>query len=95
MVNNCGHWTYEPDTPEENKNDCDRIADWILDSGYTPKTTIENVVCVILLFFDCSDNFGEYDPDTGLGGYGDGFTIDGCKEYVRDCGGISEFDYEC
>lgn len=95
MVDYYGNWTYEPDTPEEKKCDCDIIADWIVESGYKPETTIENVVCVIILYFDCADNFGEYDPNTGCGGYGDGFTLDGCKEYVRDSGGFSAFDYEC
>ena len=33
MVDTYGRWTYEPDTPEEKKCDCDRIADWILESG--------------------------------------------------------------
>ena len=50
---------------------------------------------MILLHFDCSDNYGEYDEQTGFGGYGKEFTIDGCKQYVEDSGGIKEFDYYC
>ena len=29
MVNNCGHWTYEPYTPTNKKCWLDLIADWI------------------------------------------------------------------
>lgn len=93
MVDWYGRWTYEPNTPEEKKCDCDRIADWILEKGYTPKTTIENLVEKIILHFDCPDNFGDYDEETGFGGYGECFTIEECKRYVEDSGGIEEFDY--
>jgi len=44
MVDNYGRWTYEPNTPEEKKCDCDRIADWICEKGYTPRTSIEHLV---------------------------------------------------
>lgn len=95
MVNNCGIWIYEVDTPEKYQCDCDRIAAWIVDSGYEPETSIENLVHMILLYFDCCDNYGEYDPETGCGGYGDFFTLEGCKQYVEDSGGFNEFDYYC
>ena len=85
MVNNCGQWTYERNTPEEKKCDCDRIADWISESGYKPETSMENLVLNIILFFDCADNYG--------GEYGTEFTIEGCKQYVIDSGGFAEFDY--
>lgn len=93
MVDGYGRWTYEANTPEEKKCDMDRIADWIMEKKYIPKTSIENLVTMIVLHFDCPDNYGEYDPETGFGGYGDGFTIDECKRYVEDSGGFSEFDY--
>ena len=95
MVNIYGQWVYVPNTPENKKCDCDRIADWILEQGYTPKTTIENLVEMIIAYFDCSDNYGEYDSETGCGGYGEDFTIESCKQYVEDSGGIQEFDYYC
>lgn len=95
MVDTYGRWTYEANTPENKKCDCDLIADWILANKYTPKTSIENLVSMIILHFDCPDNYGEYDPQTGCGGYGNGFTIDECKRYVEDSGGFAEFDYEC
>ena len=49
---------------------------------------------MIILMFDCCDNYGEYDEESGCGGYGDEFTIEGCKRYVEDSGGFKEFDYE-
>ena len=85
MVNNMGIWTYEPDTPEEKKCDCDRIADWILSTGYKIKTNIEHLVNMIILFFDCPDIYDE-------GDYGTEWTVDGCIQYVEDTG-IAEFDY--
>lgn len=85
MVDYYGNWTYEPNTPEEKKCDCDRLADWITEQGYEPKTSIEQIVHMIILIFDCPDNYGSE--------YGDEFTIDGCKQYVEDSGGIVEFDY--
>ena len=94
MVDNYGRWTYEPNTPEEKKCACARIADWICEKVYTPKTSIEHLVHMIILMFDCCDNYGEYDEESGCGGYGDEFTIEGCKRYVEDSGGFKEFDYE-
>ena len=95
MVDYYGQWTYEPDTPEEKKCDCDRIADWIKEKDYKPKTTIENLVQMIIAHFDSPDHYGEYDAETGYGGYGDEFTIEECKRYVEESGGIKEFDYFC
>lgn len=92
MVDYYGRWTYEPNTPEEKKCDCDRIADWITDQQYKVQTSMENLVENIILYFDCCDNYGEYNSDTGSGGYGDGFTVEGCIKYVEDTG-IAEFDY--
>ena len=95
MVDVYGRWTYEPDTPEEKKCDCDRIADWVREKGYEPKTNIENLVQMIIAHFDNPDHYGEYDAETGYGGYGDEFTIEECKRYVEESGGIKEFDYFC
>lgn len=95
MVDVYGRWTYEPDTPEENKCDCDRIADWVREEGYEPKTNIENLVHMIIAHFDNPDHYGEYDAETGCGGYGDEFTIEECKRYVEESGGFKEFDYFC
>ena len=29
--------------------------------GYIPKTSMENLISMIILIFDCDDNYGEYD----------------------------------
>ena len=55
--------------------------------------TADNLISMVVLSFDCDDNFGEYDPETGCGGYGDEFTLSECFAYVDDCGGWQEFDY--
>ena len=95
MVDYYGQWTYEPDTPEEKKCDCDRIADWIKEKDYKPKTTIENLVQMIITHFDSPDHYGKYDTETGCGGYGKEFTVEECKRYVEESGGFKEFDYFC
>lgn len=68
----------------------------ILRLGYTIddfKYGIRNVIVMAVLSFDCPDNYGEYDPETGEGGYGDVFTLDGLFQYVEDCDGWQVFDW--
>ena len=93
MVDAFGRWTYEQNTPEDKKCDLDRLADWIMESGYKPKIGVENLAIMIMVHFDCPDNFGAFDPATGSGGYGENYTLEECKRYVKDSGGFSEFDY--
>jgi hypothetical protein len=50
---------------------------------------------MIILSFDCDDNYGEYDEETGFGGYGKEFTLEECSRYVEESGGYEEFDYWC
>ena len=69
------------------------IERWIVKKDYEPKTTMENLVSMIVLSFDCDDNYGEYDKKTGCGGYGEKFTLEECKRYVEENGGLREFDY--
>lgn len=71
------------------------IADKIVSDGYKPKTTMANLISMIVLSFDCDDNYGEYDEETGCGGYGEEFTLEECFRYVEECGGYREFDYYC
>lgn len=63
--------------------------------GYKPVTTMTNLVTMIILSFDCDDNYGEYDEETGFGGYGEEFTLEECFRYVEESGGYAEFDYWC
>ena len=66
----------------------------IIEDGYKPKTSMENLISMIILHFDCDDNYGEYDEETGMGGYGEEFTLEECFRYIEESGGYSEFDYE-
>ncbi len=54
---------------------------------------MDSLVKNVVLAFDCDDNYGPRDPDTGFGGYGDAFTLEGCLRYVEESGGWREFDY--
>ena len=65
----------------------------IINDGYIPKTTMDNLICHVILSFDCDDNYGEFDEETGFGGYGKEFTLKECFNYVEDSGGWREFDY--
>lgn len=71
------------------------IEQKILDDGYEPKTTMDNLISMIILSFDCDDNYGKYDETTGCGGYGEEFTLEECFRYVEESGGYAEFDYYC
>lgn len=71
------------------------IEEKIIADGYTPVTTMENLVTMIVLSFDCDDNYGEYDEETGFGGYGTEFTLEECFRYIEESGGYKEFDYYC
>ena len=79
-------------TYETYYNDIERK---ILDDGYEVETSMENLITMIVLSFDCDDNYGEYDEGTGCGGYGDEFTLEECFRYVEESGGYAEFDYYC
>ena len=67
----------------------------IIADGYKVKTSMENLISMIILSFDCDDNYGEYDEESGFGGYGDEFTLEECFRYIEESGGYAEFDYYC
>lgn len=71
------------------------IESKIIEDGYKPRTTMSNLIEMIVLSFDCDDNYGEYDEESGFGGYGECFTLEECLRYVEECGGYREFDYYC
>lgn len=79
-------------TYEEYYNDIERK---IIADGYKVETTMENLIKNIILIFDCDDNYGEYDEETGFGGYGEEFTLEECFRYIEESGGYREFDYYC
>lgn len=71
------------------------IKNKILADDYKPKTTMSNLIEMIVLSFDCDDNYGDYDETSGCGGYGEEFTLEECFRYVEESGGYREFDYYC
>ena len=64
MVNNCGHWTYEPYTPTNKKCWLDYIADWITSTGYKVETTIENVAIMVTSHWELEMEDREEQEDT-------------------------------
>lgn len=66
----------------------------IIEDGYEPETSMDNLISMIILHFDCDDNYGEFDEKTGMGGYGEEFTLEECFRYIEESGGYAEFDYE-
>lgn len=72
----------------------DDIKKKIIDDGYIPETTMENLIAMAVLHFDDPDNYGEYNPENGCGGYGDEFTLDEFFRYI-DEHSWEEFDYYC
>ena len=98
MVDRYGNWTYEPNTPEVEKCDMDRIADLITASGYEPETTLENVVCMIISCYEgeLDEEGKEYYAIPDVRPYPENlFTINAedVAAYVEDMGGFKEFDY--
>lgn len=85
MVNNLGHWWYESNTPTNKKCWLDRIADWIISTGYKVETTIENVAIMITSHWKIEMEDREEQED----------TIENCIQFVEESGGIGEFDYWC
>ena len=86
MVTQYDKWIEEKDYtnyPTEKMCDYDYMAVWIREQNYEPKTTMENLITMIFLHYD-----GDLE-DSGAE-----FTIDGCKQFVRESGGIELFDYE-
>ena len=84
MVNNCGHWIYEPNTPTEKKCDCDRLADWIIRTGYQVKTSIENLTEMIISY---AEDWYSSERENWE------YNLDDVIEYVENSGGIEEFDW--
>nr|DAL79089.1 MAG TPA: hypothetical protein [Caudoviricetes sp.] len=93
MIDIFGHWTYEPNTPEEKKCDMDIVADMITEDEYTPVTDLENLVVVVILHFESETEdsssyfFPTYDFETMR------INAEGLKEFVKASGGWKEFDY--
>ena len=94
MVDTWGNWMEEKDYstyPKEKWCDYDYMAAWIREQGYEPKTDMENLITMILLYYECEIEDGESDYDTENGKF-DGTYIEAVQTYVQD-NGISNFDF--
>ncbi len=87
MVNNLGQWIEERDYttyPKEKWCDYDYVAVAIRETGYEIKTTMENLITIIFLHVDGAIEDGmEIVKDNP-------FDI---MEWVKESGGLQEFDY--
>jgi hypothetical protein len=94
MVDAWGNWTEEKDYstyPKEKWCDYDYMAAWIREQGYEPKTDMENLITMILLYYESEIEDGESDYDTENGKF-DGTYIEAVQTYVQD-NGLVNFDY--
>lgn len=93
MVDGYGNWTAEKDYtnyPAEKLCDCDRVAMMIMADGYVPKTSIENIAEFTLFEYEyylLDEHREKYYSDTEL-------DVEFFKNYIYDCGGWEEFDWE-
>lgn len=98
VINN--KWIAEKDYNEYPKKewcDCDYIAAWIKELKYEPKTTIENLVEMILSYYDgyLYDNEVNFYTDIKWSENGLMVSVEDISCFVKDNGGLKEFDYYC
>lgn len=89
MVDIYGRWSYDPTEPKEKWCDFDRIAHWIEDQGYTPVTSMENLVVMLCAEFESELEFENKDwpPSEDL--------VYDISLFVEQTGTLRDFDYEC
>lgn len=95
MVDTYGRWTEEKDYstyPKEKWCDYDYMAAWIREQGYTPETSMENLITMIFSYYE--EEIGNHvsDYDTENRNF-DGTYTEAVQAYVMDSGGLAEFDY--
>lgn len=101
MVNNLGQWTEEKDCStysKENWCDMDYVAAWIRNKGYEPKTSMKNLILMILGYYEDTEEVKErgYFEIEDTRRYPDNLMVNipDVEEYVMASGGLSEFDFE-
>lgn len=100
MVDCYGKWIAEEDYkvfPKEKWCDCDYVAAWIKDMGYKPKTNIENLVEMIITAYDLylTDNEVEFYSDINKPENGSMISIVDIDCFIKEQGGLKEFDFYC
>lgn len=95
MVDYYGRWTEETDYntfPKEKWCDMDRVANYIREQGYEPKTTIENLVVMVILHFEGEvENNSMFRPAYRKNGV---INLSKLTLFIETSGGLKEFDYE-
>lgn len=101
MVDTYGRWTeekYYRTYPKEKWCDYDYMAVWIRSKGYKPKTSMNNLITMILAHYDSTEEVNEkgYYGIKDTRKYPDNLMVNipDIEEYVMEDGGLSEFDYE-
>ena len=81
----------------KNWSDVDHIKNYINKKGYIPKTDLENLVHMIIAYYegDLQDNGKEYYAieDSRKPPYSLMINIEDLDAYIYDSGGLEEFDY--
>ena len=100
MVDAYGKWTEEKDYstyPKEKWGDYDYMANWIRSIRYEPKTSMENLIDMVLLHYDgcLDDEDKDFYTDITKSENGFGISIADVSCFVEENGGLKEFDYEC
>lgn len=93
-----GKWTAEKDYNKYPKNkwcDLDYVAAWIKELGYESKTNIENLVEMVVEVYDSylKDNETEFYSDIEESENGVMISIADVDCFVREHGGLKEFDF--
>lgn len=100
MVDYYGKWTAEENYnkyPKEKWCDYDYVANWIKELGYQPKTTVENLVEMLLTYYDgyLIDNDVEFYTDIEESENEMMISVKDVACFVEENGGLKEFDYYC
>ena len=98
MVEWYGKWTAELDYnkyPKSKWCDLDYVAAWIKELKYKPKTTIQNLVEMIVATYDSylTDNETEFYSDITESENGVMISIVDVDCFVKEHGGLKEFDF--
>ena len=101
MVNKkTGEWRAEKDYskyPKRKWCNMDYIANWIYEQEYRQKTSVENIVTNILVFYDNNEDVLERGyfalPDRRESPKNLMINVEDVVEFIAASGGIKEFDY--
>ena len=94
-------WTAEKDYkayPKEKWCDCDYVANWIKETNYNPKTSMENLVEMILAHYNghlTDEDINFFDEDIKESENGLMISVEDVATFVEASGGLNEFDYYC